>query len=299
MIDREQSRRFSFAPTAHFPFAFTGIHWARNTHQQTIFPRQFSRARCRPGSFSKIQRAKKISNATLFKGQDGGNANARVHSKLFGAARKIVAGSRLKREFPSHPPACVAGEIILNWPIFPIGIAKVPTARFSHADDNDNFLVCIQCVITRVHGVPLAEVGDRRSRNRGEKSRRELAPCQKIPFRDRTVVCNDTSFRSSCSISSTSSTPGRRVSRIPRTLLRPCRAPLRSSIYQYRILERPPSRAVPRDSPLSEFISRRDKTDGPFDCSEIRFSRSLRIEIPGLVNQRDTSSRTFILSSWY
>lgn len=67
-------------------------------------------------------------------------------------------------------------------------------------------------------------------------------------------------------------------------LFRPRRASLQPPIRQYRILERPPTKY-----PLSEFIPRRGKTNGRYRARPTAtkyVSRSPRIEIPGLVNQR-------------
>lgn len=83
-------------------------------------------ARRHASSFSKIQRVKKISDATLFKEQDGWNANAQVHSKLFAAGRKTVAKSRLKREIPSVIiPVCTTEKLFLIGQYSDSGIAKV------------------------------------------------------------------------------------------------------------------------------------------------------------------------------
>lgn len=99
MIDCEQSRRdFHSSP---FPFASPTF----TPREIRLNKRSFygNLARRHPSSFSKFQRAKKISNAKLFKEQDGANANAQVHSKLFAAARKI---SRLKQEIPNIIGPC-------------------------------------------------------------------------------------------------------------------------------------------------------------------------------------------------
>jgi len=48
-------------------------------------------------------------------------------------------------------------------------------------------------------------------------------------------------------------------------------------------------REIPRYQNLFLVETRRTTVIGPFDCSEIRFSRAPRIATPKLVNQRDTS----------
>lgn len=112
MIDCEQSRRFSFA--APFPFVSPTFTPREIRFNKRSFHGNLA-ARRHASSFSKIQRVKKISDATLFKEQGGGNANAQVHSKLFAAGRKIVAKSRLKREIPSALliPICAAVKLFL------------------------------------------------------------------------------------------------------------------------------------------------------------------------------------------
>lgn len=82
-----------------------------------------------------------------------------------------------------------------------------------------------------------------------------------------------------------------------------CTVPLQSSICQYRISPRCASAHPPPDSlakiPPSEFIPRRRKTNGRYRAVRNTFLESPRIEIPGLVNQREYKPRTFILSSCY
>lgn len=126
MIDCGQSRGFSFAAFS-FSLSYYLIRATLKYLEQTIFARQFScLSLWSSNSFSKIQSAKKISDATSFKEQDGEKCKCVI---TFGVIRrregKMTEKFLLKRDTRGSHFYTRCQEIILNW-------AVVICEKFAH-----------------------------------------------------------------------------------------------------------------------------------------------------------------------